>query len=166
MHFTFATQAEHDNEEKTLAPRLELSRTIPGTHLIHCVKPLSLKLVEVKHFSASSNSRTERVTVSTTAVQFPISVTNGYVAVSYSGHCWLGYVLEASQTEKKIVVTFLHPCIPSQSFVFPEAADILDIDPSDILSILNPVTATGRRYTLTKKEMIECNRLLESQLRC
>ena len=166
MHFAFATLAEHEHEEKSLAPRLALSRTISGTHDIHCVKPLSLQLVEVKHFSTSRDSRTERTTISTTAVKLPLLAIKGYVAVIYSGHCWLGYVLEASQTEQKIAVTFLHPCIPSPSFVYPEAPDILDVDPTDILSILNPITATGRTYTLTKKEMLECTRLLESHLRC
>lgn len=166
MHFAFATQMEHEQEEKSLAPRFELSRTIPGTHDIHCVKPLSLQLVEVKQFSTSSDSRTERTTISATAVTLPFSVIQGYVAVSYSGHCWLGYVLEANQAGQTITVTFLHPCIPSPSFVYPQAPDILQVDPSDILCILKPVTATGRTYTLTKKEMLECTRLLESQFKC
>ena len=34
----------------------------------------------------------------------------------------------------------------------------MDVDPSDILSKVDPVTATG--YTLTKKEMTEAKRLL------
>ena len=62
--------------------------------------------------------------------------------------------------EHTVTVMFLHPCIPSPSFIYPEPPDIMDVDPSDILSKVDPVTATGRTYTLTKKEMTEAKRLL------
>ncbi|KAL5459788.1 hypothetical protein EMCRGX_G033164 [Ephydatia muelleri] len=45
--------------------------------------------------------------------------------------------------------------IPATSFVYPDQQDILDIDPSDILTHVQPSTASGRTYTLTKKETQE-----------
>ena len=55
--------------------------------------------------------------------------------------------------EHAITVKFLHPCIPAPCFVFPEQEDLLDIDLSDVLSCVNATTATGRTYTLSRKEM-------------
>ena len=51
-----------------------------------------------------------------------------------------------------INIIFLHPCIPAKSFVYPKCDDILDVDPSDILTRVNPTLLTGRTYTLCKNE--------------
>ena len=49
-----------------------------------------------------------------------------------------------------VTVKFLHPHLPSSSFTFP---DMLKVDSSDTASQVNPVTATGKTYTLTKREI-------------
>ena len=50
------------------------------------------------------------------------------------------------------------------SFTFPEPPDMLDVDISDIVSQVNPTTATGRTYTLTKQEMTEATCILAKRL--
>ena len=40
--------------------------------------------------------------------------------------------------EHTVTMLFLHPCIPSPSFIYPEPPDIMDVDPSDILSKVEP----------------------------
>ena len=63
-----------------------------------------------------------------------------------------------------VMVTFLHPHLPAPSFTFPEPPDMLDVDMSDIVSQVNPTTATGRTYTLTKQEMTEATCILAKHL--
>ena len=83
--------------------------------------------------------------------------------VMYDGSCWLGCVLKVDEEGRTINLTFLHPCIPAKSFVYPTHEDILDMDPSDILTRVNPTTVTGRNYTLSKKEMDEASHILKTR---
>eukprot|EP00731_Ephydatia_muelleri_P009702 Em0005g288a len=46
MHFAFATCVEYECEAQNLQERLKHSRTIHGTHQIHCAKPLSADIME------------------------------------------------------------------------------------------------------------------------
>ena len=75
----------------------------------------------------------------------PLPLVGGYVSVAYDGYCWLGCVLNVNEQERAITDTFLHPSIP---FFYPKRNDVLDIDPSDILTRVQPsiATATGRTY--------------------
>ena len=69
----------------------------------------------------------------------------------------------ADEEGHTINITFLHPCIPAKSFVYPEHEDILGVDPDDILTRVNPTTPTGRMYTLSKKEMDEASHVLKTR---
>ena len=63
MDFEFVESKEHDLEAKELEQRLARSRTVPGTQKLHCFIPTSAHTVEVKLFSYSRVSRSERVDV-------------------------------------------------------------------------------------------------------
>ena len=166
MHFGFATLDEHDQEAKLLEARLRMSRTVPGTLKLHSFIPLSTNTVEVKQFSTSNTSRIEKVDFveAVNHVSLPFAAISGYVTVIYDGLCWLGYVVGVEESDRVVTVKFLHPCIPAASFVFPARQDILDIDPSDILTHVNPTTATGRTYALSKKEMQDASLALAARL--
>ena len=45
-------------------------------------------------------------------------------------------------------VNLLHPKLPEQSYVYPQHQDILQVDPTDILTLVNPATASGCTYSL------------------
>ena len=94
---------------------------------------------------------------------FPLSSIKGLVTVAYiDGCCWLGCV--KVDTEAGVVeVNFLHPCLPAKSYVYPRHQDVLEIDPSDILALVSPSTATGRTYSLTAKEVAAATRALEAK---
>ena len=68
--------------------------------------------------------------------------------------------------DRNITVKFLHPHIPATSFFYPQHEDILEVDPLDILTIVHPITATGRTYNITRNEMLEASSALESYLSC
>ena len=61
--------------------------------------------------------------------------------------------MKVDMEARLIEVNFLHPKLPAKSYVYPHHQDIMEIDPSDILTPVNPSTATGRTYSLTSKEI-------------
>ena len=73
--------------------------------------------------------------------------------MAYDGCCWLGCVIKVDTEARVVEVNFLHPCLPAKSYVYPQHQDVLEIDPSDILTLVSPSTATGRTYSLTAKEV-------------
>ena len=75
-------------------------------------------------------------------------------------------MLNVNEQEHTITATFLHSSISSASFFYPKRKDVLDIDPSDILTRVQPsiATATGRTYTLSKKEVEDATAALEVYL--
>ena len=164
LQFCFVALNEHQQETKLLEERLARSRTVAGTQKLHCFTPVSANTVEVKLFSSSTVSRREKVEVGRTPVLSPrATAIGGYVTVTYDGESWLGCVVGAHETEHAITVKFLHPCIPAPCFVFPEQEDLLDIDLSDVLTCVNATTATGRTYTLSRKEMQEASVALRAR---
>ena len=64
----------------------------------------------------------------------------------------------------EILVNFLHPNGPSLSFVYPRQQDLLLVDASDILTSLNPKTATGRTYTLSAEDEASASATLHCHL--
>ena len=80
-----------------------------------------------------------------------LSSLKGYVTAAYEDSCWLGYVLKVDVNDG-LEVNFLHPKLPAQSYtmyVYPQHQDILQVDPTDILTLVNPAIATGCTYTCT-----------------
>lgn len=133
--------------------RFLTARTIAGTHRLHSVRPISTDLVEVKEFSASQDARVERVS-NATGLKTRVLDIAGYITAKYDGQWWLGYVMETHQDLGEVKLSFLHPHGPSRSFVYPSKPDILVMSSEDILTVVNPTTATGRAYALSEQEMI------------
>ena len=100
-----------------------MSRTVPGTHKLHSVVPVSGSIVEVKLYSSHVSSRMERAALCPSITPLPFSRIGGYVTVVYDGSCWLGCVLNVNEQEHA-----------SASFFYPKRRDVLDINPSDILT--------------------------------
>ena len=73
--------------------------------------------------------------------------------MAYDRDCWLGCVTKVKMEEQSVEISFLHPKLPANSYVYPQHQDILEIDPSDVLTLVSPTTATGRSYHLTAKEV-------------
>ncbi len=61
-------------------------------------------------------------------------------------------MLDVDVENAEVRIMFLHPRGPVRSFNFPSIPDTLTIPSSDILTRVEPNTATGRAYTLSKTE--------------
>ncbi|CAF2145756.1 unnamed protein product, partial [Rotaria magnacalcarata] len=62
ISFEYLTANDWQIESTTLKERLSNARTIPGTHKLHCFKPLSTNELQVQYYSASSEYRIEKIT--------------------------------------------------------------------------------------------------------
>ena len=164
IHFSYATLQEHKDEADFLAERFKYSRTVPGTRSFLSFIPISISSVEVRPYSLGTMKRTERVTSAHVPEPVPLLAIKSYVTVAYGGDCWLGYVTKVDMESRLVEVNFLHPQLPAKSYIYPRRQDILDVDPTDILTLVSPTTATGRSYTLTSKEVSEAKRALEARL--
>ena len=65
--------------------------------------------------------------------------------------------------EQSVEISFLHPKLPAYSYVYPQHQDVLEIDSSDVLTLVSPTTATGSSYHLTVKEVKAANIALEAR---
>ena len=124
--------------------------------------PVYIKAKEIsKAVSSSTVSRRGKGEVGSAPVLSPkATAIGGYVTAAYYGECWLGCVVGAHTTEHVITVKFLHPCIPASSFVYHEQKDHLDVD---LLTSVNAITATGKKYSLSRKEMQEASAALRAR---
>ena len=61
MSFGYASNKDHDEEAKLLETRFLMSKPIPGTQKLHCIKPISNSNVVVKEYSCSSEQTKKRV---------------------------------------------------------------------------------------------------------
>lgn len=126
-----------------------------GTQKIHCARPVSKELLHVSSYSFSSSaSRPERVTVVQRHGTLQLASIKGYCIATYDAHWYLACVLEVKPESKEVRLSFLHPHGPATSFVYPSPSDELFVDASDVLMIVNPITATGRTYTLPKSDIM------------
>ena len=159
MKFHFSTTSEYEEEAALLANRFECSRTVAGTHKLHSIKPISAESVEVKEFSASLKSRTEKVIeYSDKNKRISPSEIKGYITAKYDNHLWLGCVMQTFLDNNEMEINFLHPHGPARSFHYPHPTDMLVLSCDDVLTTgLQPKTITGRSYMLSSQEMMEAD---------
>jgi hypothetical protein len=77
----------------------------------------------------------------------------GYVTIKYDGHWWLACVMQTLPDSNEVEVSFLHPHGLSKSFSYPDRSDVLVISAEDILTKVDPTTATGRVYAISPFEI-------------
>ena len=96
------------------------------------------------------------------ALQIDISdVAKGnYVACMYDIKVWYGIVNDISEEFGDLLIKFMHPSGPMNTFVLPEVDDTCWIEESDILCTIDPPSLTSSRgYTLScesLKSSIKC----------
>ena len=148
MNFHFTSFEDHEHEATFLGKRFEATRTIAGTHHLHCFRPISADKLEVREFSSSEGKCIECVFVNSNTTSnnvVNISTNTGYVTADW----WLAYVTNAMLESSEVEVSFLQPRGPSRSFKYPSLPDILVTSSRDVLAVVNPTTATGRSYVLS-----------------
>ncbi len=161
INVAYCTSLEWEEELKVLKPRFAAARTVPGTQKLHCFCPVSQSKLLVKQTSISEISHSENVIAVKTKIK--LEHVNGYVTVQYDGNWWLGVVMSTDMNMHCANINFLHPHGPSSSFYFPSPQDQLTVDSSDILTLANPNTATGRVYYLSKVDSKKADKILQER---
>ena len=166
VNFHFATLEDHERETGLLSKRFESTRTIPGTHQLHCFRPTSFEKLECREFSLSTEKRVERVTINRSDTTNPVKLDfiKGYVTAKYDSFWWLACVTNTVPDCEEVEVSFLHPHGPATSFKYPPGYDVLVISCHDILTTVNPCTSTGRVYTLSQEEMVAASTTLSYRI--
>jgi hypothetical protein len=75
-----------------------------------------------------------------------------FITAVYDHVWWLACVTKTMPDSGEVEVSFLVPRGPIRSFHYPTLADILVISSEDVLTVVNPTTATGRSYVLSQAE--------------
>ena len=145
----FMTVAEWKEEEQLRCDRFASAKTIAGTQKLHSFQPVSETKLRVSEYSNSTSSFIVSA-VKSSVQELELGAFQGYIAVEYNRKWWVAYVDELRPGAHEVSVNFLHPLGPSPSYIFPEPQGTLVIDISDVLTQINPSTATGRTYTLHK----------------
>lgn len=161
IHFLYTSQEEWSKEKTLLEERFNIACTIPGTLKLHSFVPTSLSELKVKFVSNSTDDKTVRIRKQT---NFIFEEIKGFVTAMYDQKWYLACVLETYSDLMEVKLTFLEPNGPSPSFKYPRRPDILIVPEKDILSIVDPQTATGRTYNLSDKEIKKASELLNEKL--
>ena len=161
----FVTVDDWHVQEDFLHARLSGAKKIAGTQKLHSFVPINRSTLEVRHYSCSNESRSVIIRWQNNVKELDLGAIRGYVAVEYDGVWWLAYVHQVDIERKEILVNFLRPNGPSASFVYPRQQDLHLVDASDILTILNPKTVTGRTYTLSTEDEAIASAVLHCHLR-
>ena len=137
-----------------LKARFQLSKTIPGTRSFHQFNPESIDTVSFKRTSEDLNvsgsfSFTSHGT-DINDINIDTLKVSDFILCTYDSFQWIGMIGEINNTEKDVMVKFMHPHGPFNQLFWPSRADECWVPINNILcSIEAPVTTTGRMYSLT-----------------
>lgn len=162
IKFEYCTNLDYSEEESFLKYRLQEAETIKGTQQFHTVIPHSSTELKLKIFSLCDDSCIQEIVEGGKSLS--MDEFSGYVTCEYDRRWWLASVLSKDYESEDVEVTFLHPSGPAPSFVFPRNPDILKVNIKQILTRVNPNTATGRTYVISKNETIAATKSLSSRL--
>lgn len=162
INFQYCTSEEHDSEEKLLHLRFSQAHPIPGTQKLHSFVPLSKSKVLTKLQAYSSDTQSKEEIVTRLGNELDFSDIKGFVTCVYENEWWPACVLETDSENMLVKLSFLQPCGPHASFTYPATPDVLTLEVSSILTLVDPRTATGRAYTLSAKESQDASSKLES----
>ena len=148
--FGYCTTEEYETELVALRQRFEQTRTIPGTQKMHSFIPQSTDTVEIRQYYTSTEFKVQKVTAGDAVLS--LDQIRGFVTCVYDQKWLLACVLETDTEDLEVKVSFLCPNEPAHSFRYPCIPDILRVTTTDVLTIVDPRTTTGRVYTITQKE--------------
>ena len=150
ISFDYSSVEEYESEKRSLETRFENSRTIPGTRRLHCFIPWSRDTLLTKRYSTSHSSQVQKVSKSSTDLE--MEEVTGYVTCNYGSQWWVAQVLEKDSENGELKLSLLSPNGPSRWYNYPSTPTILYVPMTDILTVVEPSTTTGRSYSLTQNE--------------
>ena len=151
--FHFLAKENLSEIRQTLNKRYAQGHTIPGTRSYHVFSPECIGSINFK-----TTAEDERYTGCHKFFEFNHQKKNfnvgDYVAVKYDHLWWIGLILEFFFNDGELLIKFMHPHGPRQTFYWPKRDDILHVPIDDILlQVSTPnISSTGRVYQITDGE--------------
>lgn len=88
-----------------------------------------------------------------------------YVTCVYRSQWWLAQVLQKDDTNNELKLSLLSPNGPSRWYTHPPVPNILHVPITDIITIVEPRTTTGRSYSLSQSESKAATQKLKCPLK-
>ena len=149
----FISRDEINKSRSLMEERYKMAKTVPGTRSFHHFVPLSASKVATKRLSEDDKYDLEYEFSNTMNVTVTELEVNQYIGCVYDHAVWIGVVVEINIENQDILVKFLHPKLPSQSFHWPAKDDTCWVPNIHLLcKIAAPLTATGRQYNIDPKD--------------
>jgi len=152
-------------EAQILERRFLKARQVTGTHKLHAVIPTSVNRVVTKVYSFSSEMKEEDVMDSDIpSNEVLVDEIRRFVTCKYKKQWWLGCVLEVNNSDETVKITFLRPHAFYIIHLSIESCCSQCSCSRHMLTIVDPITVTGRTYNLTKEEADQADRMMNCQI--
>ena len=149
--FCYCSMEEYEEQKLYLEERFQKTKTIPGTRKYHSFIPLSKETLIVREYSKSITFSREKV--SRGHSEIPIEYVSGFVTCVYQEKWWVACVLKVDNENGEVQVSLLQSSAAASHFQYPKMPVIVTIPVHNLLTRVNPRTATRHIYTLTEKEI-------------
>eukprot|EP00795_Rhopilema_esculentum_P014986 gene14986-6141_t len=139
-----------------LREELAEAKRIEETQKLHAFIPVEGSTTELitKEYSRAYDKRQVSVVPVQPHELLSWESINGYITCKYDGKWWLAYALHKMKERNEAEIRFLHPSGPAASFMYPAKYDILIVQREDILTKVNPTTATEGPINNNKGKLI------------
>ena len=160
IFFVYCTTEEYSSEAKNLEERFEHCRTVPGTRQFHCFVPQSSESLLTKRYSTSSTFQLQRVAKLSSDLE--MEEVAEYVTCVHESQWWLAQVLQKDDENNELKLSLLSPNGPSRWYKYPYVSKILHVPITDVLTVVQPHTTTGRSFSLSQSE----SKAVTQKLKC
>jgi len=128
--------------------------TIPETRSYHVFHPECIGTVKYKLTAEDDEYAGSYKFFDPCPVQSKNFDVGEYVVAKYDHSWWIGTVLEIDTDQEELLIKFMHPQGPCQTFYWPKRDDIIYIAKNDVITKISPpnISRTGRAYQITDEE--------------
>ena len=121
INFIYLSKDEVDAIRAKFAKWFDNIKTIPGTRSFHEFIPITPNEIGVKFFSEDQDIWQTHNFGNNVSVPESLNLkVLQCICCTYSKNLWIGLITDIDMEEKDAKIKFLHPSLPSTSFVWPQ----------------------------------------------
>ena len=137
-----------------LKKRLCDSAKISGIRSHHCFIPYSDRTLKIKRISGDASTDEVIISISKSNLVTEKFTLEQFLLCRYETDLWIGNVKEISFENDDVLVSFMHPKVPSKNFHWPSREDVCWVPTQHILTTIHPLnmSKTGRVYQLVSSD--------------
>lgn len=149
----YIPKEEVEIERKIQEERFKCAHTVAGTRDNHHFVPIDENKIRVSKVSNDTTafvaSIRQHTKISSQSTKFANLQPGQYIACIYDNEWWIGNICEVSFEHHDVLVKFMRPHGPSQSFYWPKQKDFCWVPEVHIITTIPAsTTLTRKKYTL------------------